>query len=49
MLTLNEILNNSILCGILSAESMIFIGETKHLEIQKILLFLFLYFHNLFF
>jgi len=47
VLTMNEIINNSILCGILSAESMIFIGEHKHLELQKILLFLFLYFHNL--
>ena len=47
IMTHNDILNNSIICGILSAESMIFIGEHTHLELQKILLFLFLYFHNL--
>ena len=46
-MTHDDILNNSIICGILSAESMIFIGEHTHLELQKILLFLFLYFHNL--
>lgn len=47
IITNNEIINNSILCGILSAESMMFVGEHTHLEIQKIFLFLFLYFHNL--
>ena len=44
---LDEIINQAVLCGVLSAESIIYIGEAKHLELQKIILFLFLYFHNL--
>ena len=44
---LDEIINHAVLCGVLSAESIIYIGESKHLELQKIILFLFLYFHNL--
>ena len=44
---LDEIINKAVLCGVLSAESIIYIGESKHLELQKIILFLFLYFHNL--
>jgi hypothetical protein len=46
-INIDNLINQAVLCGVLSAESMIYIGEHKHLEFQKICMFLFLYFHNL--
>ena len=43
-----SIINQALLCGILSAESILYLHDREnHIEIQRILLFLFLYFHNL--
>ena len=43
-----NIINQALLCGILSAESILYLHDRENnIEIQRILLFLFLYFHNL--